>query len=135
MTDPNLNKQTIFKEEGSGNEDKKKATPANGASGLAENLAGALCYVAGAITGVVFLIIEKENPFVRFHAWQSIIISVSFFILSIVLSFIPIIGWILSLLLSPVAFVLWLVLIWKAYQGERFKLPIIGEIAEKQLHQ
>ncbi|MEK5038088.1 DUF4870 domain-containing protein [Sporosarcina sp. FSL K6-3457] len=135
MSDPNSKKQTIFKEEDGGNVGREKGTPVNEASGLAENLAGALCYVAGAITGIVFLITEKENHFVRFHAWQSIITSITFFILSIILSFIPIIGWILSLLLSPIVFVLWLFLMWKAYQGEKFKLPIIGEIAEKQLHQ
>lgn len=96
--------------------------------GLPKNTAAALSYVLGWLTGIVFLLIEKD-PFVRFHAMQSII---TFGILTI-LSFVPVIGWILSPLVMIVGFVLWLVLIFKAYQGEEFKLPVIGEFAKKQL--
>jgi uncharacterized membrane protein len=97
-------------------------------TGLPKNTAAALSYVLGWLTGIVFLLIEKE-PFVRFHAMQSII---TFGILTI-LSFVPLIGWILSPLVMIVGFVLWLVLIFKAYQGEKFKLPVVGDFAEKQL--
>ena len=97
-------------------------------TGLPKNTAAALSYVLGWLTGIVFLLIEKD-PFVRFHAMQSII---TFGILTL-LSFVPVIGWILSPLVMIVGFVLWLVLIFKAYQGEKFKLPFVGEFAEKQL--
>ena len=97
-------------------------------TGLPKNTAAALSYVLGWLTGIIFLLIEKD-PFVRFHAMQSII---TFGILTL-LSFVPVIGWILSPLVMIVGFILWLVLIFKAYQGEEFKLPVIGEFAKKQL--
>ena len=97
-------------------------------TGLPKNTAAALSYVLGWLTGIIFLLIEKD-PFVRFHAMQSII---TFGILTL-LSFVPVIGWILSPLVMIVGFVLWLVLIFKAYQGEEFKLPVVGEFAKKQL--
>ena len=96
--------------------------------GLPKNTAAALSYVLGWLTGIVFLLIEKD-PFVRFHAMQSV---VTFGALTI-LMFVPVIGWVLSPVIMIVGFVLWLVLIFKAYQGEKFKLPIIGNFAEKQL--
>ena len=77
--------------------------------GLPKNTAAALSYVLGWLTGIVFLLIEKD-PFVRFHAMQSII---TFGILTL-LSFVPVVGWILSPLVMIVGFVLWLVLIYKA---------------------
>jgi len=73
-------------------------------------------------------LIEKD-PFVRFHAMQSTIVFGSLTVLSIV----PVIGWALSPLIMIVGFVLWLVLIFKAYQGEEFALPVVGEFAKKQL--
>lgn len=97
-------------------------------TGLPKNTAAALSYVLGWLTGIIFLLIEKD-PFVRFHAMQSII---TFGILTL-LSFVPVIGWILSPLVMIVGFILWLVLIFKAYQGEEFKLPVVGEFAKKQL--
>ena len=97
-------------------------------SGLPKNTAAALSYVLGWLTGIIFLLIEKD-PFVRFHAMQSI---VTFGLLTI-LYLVPVIGWVLSPLVMIVGFVLWLVLIFKAYQGEDFKLPVIGDFAKKQL--
>jgi uncharacterized membrane protein len=102
-------------------------------SGLQENVAGLLCYLAGWLTGIIFLIIEKENQFVRFHAWQSIFVFGAFTVVEIVLSFIPVIGWVISWLLGVLAFILWIILMLKAYQGARYKLPISGDLAEKQL--
>lgn len=104
-------------------------------SGLEENIAGLLCYVAGFITGIIFLVIEKENKFVRFHAIQSIITFVVILVASFLFAAIPVIGWIFGLLLTPVSFILWIFLMYKAYQGQWFKLPFIGNVAEKQLHQ
>lgn len=99
--------------------------------GLEENIAGLLSYVLGWITGLVFFLIEKENKFVRFHAMQSIIVFGSLTVVSFVLSFIPFIGGIISWLLSILALVLWIVLMIKAYQGQKYKLPWAGDMAEK----
>ena len=102
---------------------------------LEENVAGALCYVLGWITGIIFYIMEKENKTVRFHAVQSIIVFLPLMIvvgiLQVILLFIPFIGWAISGLMGLLVFILWLVLMFKAYQGEKFKLPIVGDIAEK----
>lgn len=114
-------------------------------TGLTDNLAGALCYLAGLITGILFLVIEPYNRSrtVRFHAFQSIFFNIAWIavwivemIISAALTPIPVLGWLLSLLLwTAIAlggFILWLVLMWKAYQGERLVLPVIGPLAEKQ---
>ena len=102
---------------------------------LEENVAGALCYVLGWITGIIFYIMEKENKTVRFHAVQSIIVFLPLMIvvgiLQVILLFVPFVGWAISGLMGLLVFVLWLVLMFKAYQGEKFKLPIVGDIAEK----
>ena len=101
--------------------------------GLEPNVAGLLCYVVGWVTGIILLILEKENQFVRFHAMQSIVVFGAYTVAAIVLSFIPIIGWIIAWLINVLAFILWIILMLKAYQGQKYKLPIAGEFAEKQL--
>lgn len=111
-------------------------------SGIEPNLAAALSYVLSIITGVIFFVIEKENKYVRFHAMQAILFGAAWIVLWIVLGivslgliFVPVIGWIINAViylgLGLGGFILWLLLMYKAYQGERFKLPIIGDIAEK----
>src|SRR5699024_3598504 len=102
-------------------------------SGLDQNLAAALTYPLGFITGLIFLLIEKENQFVKFHALQSIFTSIALFILSIILGFVPIIGWIISILSTPIILVFIVILAFKAYKGEWVKVPVIGDMAEKQL--
>ncbi|SDH39165.1 Uncharacterized membrane protein [Alteribacillus persepolensis] len=118
-------------------EDKVKAEEAENAAaktsmGLEENVAGLLCYVFGLITGILFLVLEKDSRFVRFHALQSIFISAALVILNIVLTAVPVLGWLIGILLSLLGFVLWIILMVKAYQGQWFKLPVVGEMAEKQ---
>ncbi|MCL0102682.1 DUF4870 domain-containing protein [Dehalococcoidia bacterium] len=103
------------------------------ALGLDENIAGLLCYVLGWITGIIFLVLEKENKFVRFHAMQSLATFLALFAISMVSGWIPVIGWIISVLIAPLGFILWILLMYKAYKGERFKLPIAGDFAEKQI--
>ena len=100
-------------------------------TGMDQNVAGLLCYLAGWITGLIFFLIEKENKFVRFHAMQSIITFGGLTMLFMVLGFIPILGWALFPILGLVQLVLWVLLMVKAYQGEKFKLPVIGDMAEK----
>ncbi len=102
-------------------------------SGLDQNIAGLLTYVAWFITGIIFLLLEKENRFVRFHALQSIFVSVGFMVLYVLTGLVPILGWMVGLLLTPIQVILWIFLMIKAYQGQYFKLPWIGDMVEKQL--
>jgi uncharacterized membrane protein len=99
--------------------------------GMEQNLEGLLCYVLGWLTGIIFLLLEKDNKFVRFHAIQSIVVFGAYTVLAIILNFIPVIGWIINLLLGIAAFVFWIVLMVKAYQGQIYKLPVAGDIAER----
>ncbi|WOV86300.1 DUF4870 domain-containing protein [Sporosarcina oncorhynchi] len=99
--------------------------------GLTENVGGMLCYIF--IIGLVFLFMEKENRFIRFHALQAVFTAVAVLLISILLGFIPIIGFILSLLMGPVVFGLMIFMMYQAYQGKYFKLPFIGDMVEKQL--
>jgi len=96
-------------------------------TGLDENVAGLLCYVLGWVSGLVFFLLETENKFVRFHAIQSILVFGVLNIALFVLGWIPVIGWVLGVL----GFVLWIILIIRAYQGVKFKLPWSGDLAEK----
>jgi uncharacterized membrane protein len=110
-------------------------------AGMDDNVAGALCYLVGFITGILFLVLEPYNkrPFVRFHAFQSIFFCVAWIGLSIALSivfltlghlwfiFLPI-----RMLFGFVGFLLWLFLMYKAYNREWFELPIVGPLAAKQ---
>jgi uncharacterized membrane protein len=100
-------------------------------TGLAENIAGLLCYVAGWISGLVFFLMEKENKLVRFHAMQSIVVFGVLTVASFILGWIPVIGAILTWIIWVIGVVLWIVLMVKAYQGAKFKLPWAGNLAEK----
>jgi uncharacterized membrane protein len=100
--------------------------------GLDENLTGALAYALGWISGIALLLIERENQFVRFHALQSSIVFGALCALWFVGLSIPILGWILSfIVIPPVSAVVWLWMLYQAYQGQRYKLPIAGNIAEQ----
>ena len=101
-------------------------------TGLDPNLAGLLTYVLGFVSGLVFLVLEKQSSYVRFHAYQSTIVFLAIFITNFILGFIPLIGALLGSVLSMASLVLWVVLMFKAYQGERFKLPILGDMAEER---
>ena len=98
-----------------------------------ENLMGAASYLLGFITGIIFLLIEKQSKFVRFHAMQSVLLFGGVFVANLALGFIPILGWLVGLLLSFASFILWIVLMWKSFQGEMYKVPFVGDMAEKQL--
>ena len=100
-------------------------------SGLEENVAGLLCYVLGWVSGLIFILIENENKFVRFHAMQSIVVFGFFSAIGIVFGWIPSFNLIIGPIIGVLAFVLWIVLMVKAYQGIMFKLPIAGDLAEK----
>ena len=103
-------------------------------TGLEANLAAALSYLVGFVTGAIFLVVEKENRFVRFHAMQSTLLFAGIVALDILLQIVPLLGSLVVLfLVIPASAVLWLVLMFKAYQGEEFKLPIIGQIAADKI--
>ena len=102
-------------------------------TGMEPNLAGLLAYVLGVVSGLVFFLIEKENTFVKFHAMQAILLSLTLFVLGFVLMFIPAFGWILGVLINLGGLALWIVCMIKAYQGEWFKRPVIGDIAAQQV--
>ncbi len=99
--------------------------------GLEENIEGALCYILFFVTGIVFYVLEKDNKFVRFHAMQAILVFLPAWIIVILLGWIPFLGWIIAGLIALLTVILWLILMLKAYQGEKFKLPVVGDIAEK----
>lgn len=102
-------------------------------TGLDVNLAAVIAYALGFVTGIILLVVEKDSKFVRFHAWQSTITFGGLFVVNVVLGVIPILGWLISFLLIPVTLILWIILMVKAFQGETFKLPIIGDIAQQQV--
>jgi uncharacterized membrane protein len=102
--------------------------------GLEANLVAALSYLVGFVTGAIVLVLEKENRFVRFHAMQSILVFGGIVAIDILLQMVPLLGALLVLLLViPASALLWLVLMFKAYQGEEFKLPIVGQIAAERI--
>jgi len=103
-------------------------------TGLSPNVAGLLCYVAGWISGIVFLIIEKDSKFVKFHALQSIVTFGILTVVQIVLSVIPFIGWVLVPLVWILMVVLWIILMIRAYSGVMWKLPLVGNWAEQQVN-
>ena len=101
--------------------------------GLSETAAGAIAYIT-IIPAIIFLALEPYNrsSFVRFHAWQSIFLGVVVVAIHLILGVIPIIGWLLLFPVSLGFLVLWIVAIFKASRGERFKIPYIGNFAEQQ---
>ncbi|WP_431800456.1 DUF4870 domain-containing protein [Halobacillus andaensis] len=113
--------------------EEKKTEEEKSSTGLDQNVGGLLAYLLGAVTGIIFLIIEKENNFIRFHAMQSVLVFGGLFVIGIVVNFIPIIGILINLIIAPVSLILWIILMIKAYQGERYHLVVAGKMAEEQL--
>jgi len=111
--------------------DEPNATAAN--SGLSDNAAGAIAYIT-IIPAIIFLIVEpyNKNSFVRFHSWQSIFLGIAAFAIQIVLSVIPVIGWIIIPFFLIAFLIVWIMCLVKASKGEKWKLPLIGDFAEKQ---
>lgn len=109
-------------------ENKKSST------GMEENLAALLSYILTPITGIIFYLIEKDSKFVKFHAMQSLLFGIIVNILYFVLKLIPILGWFLSFIVSIAAVVFWIIAMVKSFKNEWYKMPIIGDIAEKQVN-
>lgn len=102
-------------------------------TGLNPNTAALLSYLFGWVTGIIFFILEKDNKYVRFHALQSIIVFGVLSVAGSILGWIPFFGWVAGALIGILSFILWLVLMIKAYQGEKYKIPWAGDFAEKQV--
>ena len=98
--------------------------------GMRASAAGWLSYLGGWVTGLIFLLLKRENRFVRFHAMQSLIFFGAMSMVTTVFSHIPLLSFI-GAGLGFVSFICWIVLIVKAARGRYYKLPIIGDYAEK----
>jgi uncharacterized membrane protein len=105
-------------------------------AGLSDNAAGALAYVT-IIPAIIFLVVApyNTNSYIRFHSWQSIFLGIAAFAIDLVLTVIPVIGWILIPIFALGFLVLWIIVLLKALKGERFSLPVIGPLAAKQAGQ
>jgi len=112
---------------------------------MTDNMAGALCYLFGFITGILFLVLTpyNQNRTIRFHAFQSIFLNIAWFAAWIVITiimipfhYIPFLGLFISIVLHAAlglgAFILWLYLMFKTYNGEKIVLPVVGPFADKQ---
>jgi uncharacterized membrane protein len=108
-------------------------TPQPVQSGLSDTAAGAIAYIT-IIPAIIFLIVEpyNKNSFVRFHSWQSIFLGIAAFAIDIILSVIPIVGWIIIPFAMIGFLIIWVIVLMKALKGERYKLPVIGKLAEQQ---
>jgi len=126
-------RQTIYEEEKARIEAEQKQQILGGESttNLEPNVAGLLCYLGVWISGIVFLVLEQKNRFVRFHAVQSIIVFAALAVAGAILAQLPFIGGFFSCVIGILAFVLWIVLMVKASQGEFYKIPAAGDLAER----
>jgi uncharacterized membrane protein len=105
------------------------------APGISDNVAGALCYFGAIVTGIIFLILAPYNQskFVRFHAFQSIFLFVAWLILWMVLGIVSHgLIFFLAPLIGLAGLVLWLYMMYTAFNYKKVKLPLIGDLAEKQ---
>lgn len=103
---------------------------------LDPNVEAALSYLISPITGIVVFLLEKENKFVRFHALQSIFFGVAVFLAwnVAVMSTAILIGVLLTPIVSIGSFILWLILMWKAYNNEEWEIPYLGKLVRDQLN-
>lgn len=114
-------------------EEKKPAAPASGGAGMGgdSKLWAALCWVFAPIVGIIVLVTDKKNDkFVLFHAYQSIVAAVGLWVVMMVVS---VVTFGLGTLCFPIVWLAFLYFAYKAYQGEKFMLPVVGEFAEKQM--
>lgn len=108
-------------------------SPQSAQSGLSDTAAGALAYVT-IIPAIIFLVVEpyNKNSFVRFHSWQSIFLGIAALAVDLVLTAIPVVGWIILPFVGLGFLVVWIIVLLKALKGERYQLPLIGKFAAQQ---
>lgn len=114
-------------------EQKQRVTGGRSSTGLEPNVAGLLCYLGFWVTGIIFLVIEQENRFVRFHALQSIVTFGALGVFGALVSWIPYAGIVFGPIIGVLVLVLWILLMVKAHQGELYRLPLAGQVAEGML--
>jgi uncharacterized membrane protein len=114
-------------------EQERRAPAYDTSTGLVPNVEGLLCYLGIWVTGLVFFILEQKNNWARFHAAQSLIFFGALAVFSIIIGWIPFIGGPIVAIIWTIGFIFWIVLMVKAYQGERYMLPVVGEIAERMV--
>ena len=112
-------------------EREKLTAPAGTSTGLSPNVAGLLCYVGIWISGIIFLVLEQRNKFVRFHAAQSIVAFGTITVAGIIFGLIPVVGDPFATIIGITGFIVWIIMIVKASNGEWYKLPWAGDVAEK----
>jgi uncharacterized membrane protein len=114
-------------------EQERRSIPQDTSVNLEPHVAGLLCYVGAWITGIIFFILEQKNNWIRFHAAQAIVTFGTLAIAGLILGWIPFIGAFFSTIIGITGFILWILLMVKAYNGERFKVPWAGDIAERMV--
>jgi len=102
--------------------------------GMDESIEGLLCYSFGWATGIAFLVMEKNSAYVRFHAMQSLVAFLGLSVAMIILVMIPRVGFLMASFLWLGGVALWAILMWKAFKGEWFRLPLIGNLARNFAH-
>ncbi len=107
--------------------EEQKTSPQTNTNQTEGNLKAALTYALGWITGLIFLLTEKEDKFIRFHAAQSLVLFGGLTLIS----FVPLLGQLLGLILWPLSLILWIVLMVKAYQNQKFELPVLSDLARQ----
>ncbi len=107
--------------------EEKQTSPQTNTNQTEGNLKAALTYLAGWITGLLFLLTEKEDEFIRFHAAQSLVLFGGLSIIALI----PFLGPILLIIIAPLSFILWIVLMIKAYQNEKMELPLVSDFARQ----
>jgi uncharacterized membrane protein len=100
---------------------------------MSENVAALIAYLFGWLSGLIIFLLEKESRFVRFHALQSLIFFGAMSLILGVLGRIPVIGWVFAVVGGIATFGYWIIGMIKAYQGELFRFPVVGDIAAGQI--
>jgi uncharacterized membrane protein len=102
-------------------------------TGLSDNAASGLAYFT-LIPAIIFLVVAPYNQkaSIRFHCWQSIFLGIACIVIDVILTMIPFVGWIILPLFGLAILILWILCIMKAFNGQRFVIPVIGPFAEKQ---
>ncbi|MCM3129374.1 MULTISPECIES: hypothetical protein [unclassified Paenibacillus] len=108
-------------------------SPFKSSTGLDENIAGALCYFFGFIGAILLLALEKRSRFVMFHALQSLFAFGAIVVGHVLSGLIPLLGPLLASLLSLLGVAIWVIMLAATLQGKWLKLPVVGDLAEKQM--